>query len=443
MDYTLLLKNGHLVDPQNGLDGMYDLAIANGKIAEVAPHIAPYTAQNVIDVQGLLVTPGLIDTHVHLVRPEKNLCAYAMLLKVGVTTALDMSGPAEQYALEQHKAGRGLTSACLHALREGVDTPTNNPNRAEVAKAIDNALAQGAFGIKIMGGHYPFTPEATKLIMEECHKRDVYVAIHAGTTATGSNILGLEEAVALADGGPLHLAHVNSYCRGQVETPLTETQRALDCLVANPNIFSESYLSVLNGTSASYDDEGMARSRVTRTCLQRKGYSPDKKGIEQAIIDGWCQIYAQVGDSTQHLDPKAGLEYWKRLPKANCSFAVNEPSAMVACLIARKADNSFVVNAVSTDGGVIPRNVIMQNGLALVRAGYITLPDLVAKATCHAAAMLKLSQKGHLSVGADADVSVFDQNGQAIHCITNGVVRVAGSVCVATGPGVSIRHQAV
>lgn len=53
-----------------------------------------------------------------------------------------------------------------------------------------------------MGGHYPFTPETTALIIEECAKRKAYVAFHAGSTANGSNIKGYEEALQLAAGNP-------------------------------------------------------------------------------------------------------------------------------------------------------------------------------------------------------------------------------------------------
>ena len=43
-----------------------DVAIAGGKIFQVAPNIATTHAKNVIDVKGLYVSPGLIDMHVHV-----------------------------------------------------------------------------------------------------------------------------------------------------------------------------------------------------------------------------------------------------------------------------------------------------------------------------------------------------------------------------------------
>ena len=61
----------------------------------------------------------------------------------------------------------------------------------------------------------------------------------------GSNIEGMLEAVELADGNPLHLAHINAYCRGTVLPEAEETELALKALAANPNISCESYLSPL------------------------------------------------------------------------------------------------------------------------------------------------------------------------------------------------------
>ncbi len=64
--HDILLKGGHLIDPKNDIDEPMDIAITDGKIAEVAPRINPNQAEKVIDVSGLYVTPGLIDMHVHV-----------------------------------------------------------------------------------------------------------------------------------------------------------------------------------------------------------------------------------------------------------------------------------------------------------------------------------------------------------------------------------------
>jgi dihydroorotase len=61
----ILLKGGHLIDPKNKIDEQMDVAITNGKISQVAKDIPAKNANKVIDVTGLYVTPGIIDMHVH------------------------------------------------------------------------------------------------------------------------------------------------------------------------------------------------------------------------------------------------------------------------------------------------------------------------------------------------------------------------------------------
>ncbi len=65
-DYALLIKGGHVIDPKNGRDGVMDVAIADGKIAAVAPAIDAARARRVVDAAGLYVVPGLIDLHAHV-----------------------------------------------------------------------------------------------------------------------------------------------------------------------------------------------------------------------------------------------------------------------------------------------------------------------------------------------------------------------------------------
>ncbi|MRI00855.1 amidohydrolase/deacetylase family metallohydrolase [Kriegella sp. EG-1] len=64
-EYDILIKNGRLIDVKNGIDKVSDLAIKEGKIAEVAKSISEKKAKKIIDAKGLLVSPGLIDIHSH------------------------------------------------------------------------------------------------------------------------------------------------------------------------------------------------------------------------------------------------------------------------------------------------------------------------------------------------------------------------------------------
>lgn len=63
--YDYLIRNGHIIDPKNDIDEVLDLAISGKTIAKVGKNITSKNARKVIDAKGLLVTPGLVDSHVH------------------------------------------------------------------------------------------------------------------------------------------------------------------------------------------------------------------------------------------------------------------------------------------------------------------------------------------------------------------------------------------
>ena len=71
LPYDLLLKGGHVIDAKNNLSAVRDVGIKDKKIAAVAANIPAAQAMRTADVSGLYVTPGLIDIHVHVFPGEK------------------------------------------------------------------------------------------------------------------------------------------------------------------------------------------------------------------------------------------------------------------------------------------------------------------------------------------------------------------------------------
>lgn len=65
----LLIRGARVIDPASGLDTVSDVAIAEGRIADLGPRLSPSPAARVLDAEGCLLTPGLIDPHVHLREP--------------------------------------------------------------------------------------------------------------------------------------------------------------------------------------------------------------------------------------------------------------------------------------------------------------------------------------------------------------------------------------
>jgi dihydroorotase len=96
--YDLLLKGGRVIDAKNGVDAVRDVAIKDHKIAAVAPNIPASQAGKTIDVKGLIVSPGLVDIHVHVYTGTGARGSYAgdlslypdgFTLRNGVTTVAD------------------------------------------------------------------------------------------------------------------------------------------------------------------------------------------------------------------------------------------------------------------------------------------------------------------------------------------------------------------
>src|ERR1700722_5492839 len=94
-EYDLLIRGGRVLDPEQRLDRVADIAIRDGRISAIRPNIAPSAAKDVLDATGKLVMPGLIDIHTHL---ADKLLPPATCLADGVTTLLDAGSRAPDNA---------------------------------------------------------------------------------------------------------------------------------------------------------------------------------------------------------------------------------------------------------------------------------------------------------------------------------------------------------
>jgi len=63
--YSIVIKDGHVIDPKNNIDEVMDVAIQDGKIVKVGKGIDVKQAVQVVNAKGFYVTPGLIDIHTH------------------------------------------------------------------------------------------------------------------------------------------------------------------------------------------------------------------------------------------------------------------------------------------------------------------------------------------------------------------------------------------
>ena len=65
----VILQGGRVVDPEQGIDGVYDVLLADGRVAALGADLEVPDGVEVVDCRGLVVVPGLIDVHVHLREP--------------------------------------------------------------------------------------------------------------------------------------------------------------------------------------------------------------------------------------------------------------------------------------------------------------------------------------------------------------------------------------
>ncbi len=428
MKYDVLLKNGMVVDYATNTEKVADIAVKDGKIARIDQGISAADAKDLYDVEGLTVMPGIIDSHVHVSAWLGGGAGHKMLAMAGVTSALDMSGPGESVYDLMLQHGVGINMATIEYVRPGHTVSSTNPDAKEITTLLSKLMQQGSIGVKMLGGHYPLTPEATARCIKMAAEQQAYIAFHAGSTEKGSNLEGFLEAVALADGLPLHLAHINAYCRGLIKPYMEETEIAIKTLTDNPNILSESYLSPMNGTSAEIID-GVPGSNVTKRCLITGGFSADEKGTEEAILKGWAQINCPYAGETILITGKKAVEYWRgKGTDVTVSFAVNPVEPRIRMAVAKRPDDNFVVDCISTDGGGIPRNVIIPMGLALLDVGALSWKEFVRKTSYNPAKMLGLSDKGSLAEGKDADITVIDAKNRKAD-----MTLIDGKICLYKG----------
>jgi dihydroorotase len=116
--YDLLIKGGRVIDPANHIDLIMDVAIAAGKIAAVTKDIPSDETKKIVDANGLIVTPGLIDIHVHIGHGGAPLNWFTpegrahlaplgipadLMLTSGVTTVVDAGSAGANTFLQEKK----------------------------------------------------------------------------------------------------------------------------------------------------------------------------------------------------------------------------------------------------------------------------------------------------------------------------------------------------
>lgn len=377
----LVLVNGHVVDPKNQIDGPMDIAISNGAIREAAPSIPTLPTDRVINCQGLVILPGLLDMHLHLGDLfdiyESPLFKAA---KDGVTLGLS-PGAGNTFmapALLGAEVDRGIPinvgvylgaasvlatsldrDELIALFQKSLDPDTMAQKLTR--NGITNATSHQTVGVKDHMGHFIMTDKHIDLIYE--------ITAQAGLIYM-SHTQDPEHAVrmaALSRGRPLHLAHATAAGCGTHGDPVRAMQSVLD-LIDNEVITAEFVSSML------LEYRG-----------KRDGLKIDPKAQElalRALQDGKVNIIISDGQSGSTM-------------KGFGDTADNLP-----CLF------------------------------SLAERGVLSLSDSVATMTQNPAALLSKrlrcdffeNKLGHLGKDACANITIADPLSQkAVYTITNGI----------------------
>lgn len=247
-DARLLIRGGRIIDPVHRIDAVKDLAIAGGSIREVADAIHPERGDRIIDAEGLLVIPGLIDLHCHFhdlfdisTMPATEVVAHgtAVALTPGAGNTLmapALLGAEVDRGLPLH-VGCYVGAAAVLATRASLEQliayfrgelPDSTQLQVISRNPITNATGSLAIGLKDHMGHWILSDEhleacfsisqqAGMLFMSHCQDlehaqrlarasrgRRVLLthATAAGSGSHGEAVASLEQVLSLAKNSP-------------------------------------------------------------------------------------------------------------------------------------------------------------------------------------------------------------------------------------------------
>lgn len=263
----LVITNGRVIDPFNRLDEVTDISIASGKIERIESHTRPERGDAVLNADGLLVVPGLVDIHLHMhdlfevsTKPIMEAAAD------GVTSAITPGAGNTLMApsLMAAEVDRGLpmnvglllgaaaTLAPRATIQEKIRYFKGEMEHEEASKvisrnAITNHTGPLTIGIKDHMGHYLLSDEDIDSIFELTSKAKLYFMSHTQCPDHA------ERVVDLSRGRLIHLGHATAAGAGTHGDPVESMERVITLVKKNSNVSAEFVTSHLRPSRGNRD----------------------------------------------------------------------------------------------------------------------------------------------------------------------------------------------
>ena len=378
----LLIKHAHIISPADNLDGVADILVRDGKIAQIGDNLS--CDCEIINAEGLTAIPGLVDMHVHLRDPgqtakEDIMTGCCAAAAGGVTSLLCMpntnptvdSAETVKYILDKAKNASAKVYVAA-SITKGL--------KSEAPTDLEELKAAGAVGLSDDGRPVENTKflsdamkKAPKLGMTVvAHCEDLFLAdggkINEGEVSRALGVKGIpaaaedcgtarEIALAAAENVPVHICHVST--KTSVDLVRDAKRRGVKVTAETaPHYFSLTEQELLR-RDADYRMNPPLRTRA------------DVSAILGGLADGTLDCIA-----TDHAPHTA-----------------EEKSDFEA----------------SPNGSIGMETSLAVGVTYLVKTGVLSFGELVRKMSVNPAKILGINA-GTLSVGAPADIALVDLN---------------------------------
>jgi dihydroorotase len=378
----ILIKGGHVLDPAHGVDGNLDLLIEDGKVARIGKDLQAPGAET-IDAAGKVVTPGLVDIHVHLRDPGYE---YKEDIVSGTRAAV-AGGFTSVACMPNTNPVNDNKSVTLYIRRKAVEEGYANVFPVgSVTKGLKGESLSEMGDLKEAGcvalsddGRPVTSGELMRRAMEYAHPFGLSIISHAedlslvgegvmndGFVATELGLKGIpwvaEDAAVARDvmlaeytGARLHVAHVST--RGAVEIIRAARKRGVRVTCeATPHHFT-----LTEDAVRGYD----TNAKMNPPLRSAEDVAAVRAGLADGTIDAIATDHAP-----HHFDEK-NVEF---------NIALN---------------------------GIVGLETALPLTLRLVKDGVLSLTEAVSRLTAGPAMALGIP-RGTLETGAPADVTIID-----------------------------------